>query len=194
MASVRQLSDEIVENAQKWHANAGPVQDGALAMTTFSSPSSSSTWVSAEDITANCPGLKLADYQVVGVNWLIMLSKMSYGGRVVNGILGDEMGLGKTVQTIAFLAWYRENGGAKPADNAAAAPPQSSKSKNRRRVLVDDEDSNEEEEVKVEEKVRLKWIEDEGPHALLCDSPRSPRSLASCASPVTGGAPPRAVS
>ena len=76
LASVRQLSDEIVENAQKWHANASPMQDGALAMTTFSTPAGSSTWVPSEDITANCPGLKLADYQVVGVNWLIMLSKV----------------------------------------------------------------------------------------------------------------------
>lgn len=37
--------------------------------------------------------LKLAPYQLVGLNWLILLHKHS-----INGILADEMGLGKTIQ------------------------------------------------------------------------------------------------
>jgi SWI/SNF-related matrix-associated actin-dependent regulator of chromatin subfamily A containing DEAD/H box 1 len=41
--------------------------------------------------------LKLAPYQLVGLNWLILLHKHS-----INGILADEMGLGKTIQVIVF--------------------------------------------------------------------------------------------
>jgi SWI/SNF-related matrix-associated actin-dependent regulator of chromatin subfamily A containing DEAD/H box 1 len=37
--------------------------------------------------------LKLAPYQLVGLNWLILLHKHG-----INGILADEMGLGKTIQ------------------------------------------------------------------------------------------------
>lgn len=44
------------------------------------------------------PGLKLKDYQEIGVNW--MLSQYQIG---INCILADEMGLGKTVQAIAML-------------------------------------------------------------------------------------------
>ena len=40
----------------------------------------------------------LRSYQLVGYEWLNMLSDMNFGG-----ILADEMGLGKTIQTIAFL-------------------------------------------------------------------------------------------
>lgn len=47
--------------------------------------------------------LKLADYQMVGLNWLAVLHQ-----NATNGILADEMGLGKTIQIIAFLAWLKE--------------------------------------------------------------------------------------
>ncbi|XP_045498279.1 SWI/SNF-related matrix-associated actin-dependent regulator of chromatin subfamily A containing DEAD/H box 1 homolog [Colias croceus] len=52
--------------------------------------------------------LKLAPYQLVGLNWLAVLHKQG-----VSGILADEMGLGKTVQVIAFLAHLKETGQAK---------------------------------------------------------------------------------
>lgn len=52
--------------------------------------------------------MKLTKYQMVGLNWLVVLNKQG-----VNGILADEMGLGKTVQVIAFLAWLKETGSAK---------------------------------------------------------------------------------
>ncbi|XP_034255614.1 SWI/SNF-related matrix-associated actin-dependent regulator of chromatin subfamily A containing DEAD/H box 1 homolog [Thrips palmi] len=48
--------------------------------------------------------LKLSDYQLVGLNWLLMMNTHQ-----VNGILADEMGLGKTVQVIAFLSYLKEN-------------------------------------------------------------------------------------
>lgn len=49
------------------------------------------------------PSLKLAPYQLVGLNWLAVLHKQG-----VSGILADEMGLGKTVQVIAFLSHLKE--------------------------------------------------------------------------------------
>ena len=51
---------------------------------------------------------ELRIYQIDGVNWLISLYKAG-----INGILADEMGLGKTIQTIAFLAYLREQEGIK---------------------------------------------------------------------------------
>ncbi|XP_072949554.1 SWI/SNF-related matrix-associated actin-dependent regulator of chromatin subfamily A containing DEAD/H box 1 homolog [Epargyreus clarus] len=54
------------------------------------------------------PDLKLAPYQLVGLNWLAVLHKQG-----VSGILSDEMGLGKTVQVIAFLAHLKETGQSK---------------------------------------------------------------------------------
>ena len=48
--------------------------------------------------------LKLSDYQLIGLNWLLVMNSHQ-----VNGILADEMGLGKTVQTIAFLSYLKEN-------------------------------------------------------------------------------------
>ncbi|VEN43099.1 unnamed protein product [Callosobruchus maculatus] len=51
--------------------------------------------------------LKLTSYQMVGLNWLVVLYSQG-----VNGILADEMGLGKTVQIISFLAHLKEIGAA----------------------------------------------------------------------------------
>ncbi|XP_058120394.1 SWI/SNF-related matrix-associated actin-dependent regulator of chromatin subfamily A containing DEAD/H box 1 homolog [Anopheles ziemanni] len=50
-------------------------------------------------------GLKLAEYQLVGLNWMTIMHRHN-----MNGILADEMGLGKTIQIIAFIAWLKENG------------------------------------------------------------------------------------
>lgn len=49
------------------------------------------------------PELKLREYQMIGLNWLITMYEKN-----LNGILADEMGLGKTVQTIALLAHLAE--------------------------------------------------------------------------------------
>lgn len=56
------------------------------------------------------PKFKLADYQMIGLNWLTVMHKQQ-----MNGILADEMGLGKTIQIIAFLAYLKENRLAKAA-------------------------------------------------------------------------------
>lgn len=47
--------------------------------------------------------MRLAPYQMLGLNWLILMHNQQ-----VNGILADEMGLGKTVQAISLLAYLRE--------------------------------------------------------------------------------------
>lgn len=47
----------------------------------------------------------LKPHQLNGMNWLISLFENG-----LNGILADEMGLGKTVQTIALLAFLKEQG------------------------------------------------------------------------------------
>ena len=38
-------------------------------------------------------GFVLTNYQMIGLNWLVLMHKQS-----LNGILADEMGLGKTIQ------------------------------------------------------------------------------------------------
>lgn len=50
------------------------------------------------------PKLTLANYQLIGLNWLVIMHKER-----INAILADEMGLGKTIQVIALLAYLREN-------------------------------------------------------------------------------------
>jgi SNF2 family DNA or RNA helicase len=50
-------------------------------------------------VTSICPSLQIKPYQLVGVNWLLLLHHER-----VSGVLADDMGLGKTIQTIAFLA------------------------------------------------------------------------------------------
>merc|ERR1719273_2742785 len=50
-------------------------------------------------------GLQMKSYQMIGLNWLVLMHKQS-----LNGILADEMGLGKTIQSIAFIAHLKELG------------------------------------------------------------------------------------
>ena len=55
------------------------------------------------------PHLKLKPYQMIGINWLLLMYQQK-----VDGILADEMGLGKTSQSIAFLAYLLEQGNTGP--------------------------------------------------------------------------------
>jgi SNF2 family DNA or RNA helicase len=89
----------------------GIIVDGALSVVQCGNNASHS-WISQELMQTICPEVKLADYQLVGVNWLALLHGLTCDvdgkkGANVNGVLADEMGLGKTVQTITFLAWLR---------------------------------------------------------------------------------------
>lgn len=53
--------------------------------------------------------MKLAPYQLVGLNWLAVMHNQQ-----LCGILADEMGLGKTIQVISFLAYLHEAGLSRP--------------------------------------------------------------------------------
>ncbi|KAI8340989.1 SNF2 family DNA-dependent ATPase [Choanephora cucurbitarum] len=55
------------------------------------------------------PNLTLKDYQIVGLNWMLLLY-----GKGISGILADEMGLGKTAQVISFLGRLHEVGESGP--------------------------------------------------------------------------------
>ncbi|CAD6259969.1 unnamed protein product [Miscanthus lutarioriparius] len=65
--------------------------------------------VTQEDVNAACTSEKsgfepvLKPYQLVGVNFLLLLHRKSIGG----AILADEMGLGKTVQAVTYLTLLR---------------------------------------------------------------------------------------
>jgi len=93
-------------------------------------------WISDETMKELMPNVKLAEYQLLGVNWMALLNRTMFGngkaggggkkgsrkgGMNVNGILADEMGLGKTVQTIAFLAWLNHQ--SKKTTNTTTTTP-----------------------------------------------------------------------
>jgi SWI/SNF-related matrix-associated actin-dependent regulator of chromatin subfamily A member 5 len=61
-------------------------------------------------------GTPMRDYQLEGLNWLI-----SCHANGISAILADEMGLGKTLQTIALLAWCKDQCAAAAAAAAAGA-------------------------------------------------------------------------
>ncbi|KAG2771510.1 Protein CHROMATIN REMODELING 19 [Phytophthora cactorum] len=70
--------------------------------------------VTQNDIPDICETLELKPYQVVGVNWLLLLHENK-----VSGVLADEMGLGKTVQTISFLLLLKS---LEQSDKSSAGP------------------------------------------------------------------------
>lgn len=55
------------------------------------------------------PEMTLKDYQILGVNWMLLLYRKG-----ISGILADEMGLGKTAQVISFLGRLSETGDTGP--------------------------------------------------------------------------------
>ncbi|KAI9912552.1 hypothetical protein PsorP6_005005 [Peronosclerospora sorghi] len=73
-------------------------EEGSTHMSLASIQGGDRRVVTQADIPNICSTLELKPYQVVGVNWLLLLHENK-----VSGVLADEMGLGKTVQTIAFL-------------------------------------------------------------------------------------------
>ena len=60
--------------------------------------------MSVTQIVEACGGASkyLKPYQVVGINFMLMLARQRVGG----SILADEMGLGKTAQAICFLGTH----------------------------------------------------------------------------------------
>ena len=106
-----ELSAQILQTMAGWSATAvdGMIVDGALSLSklsTTTTTASQHTWISAETMRELLPRVQLAEYQLIGVNWLALLhgmkcvlkgsnnnnsKKRQYTN--VNGILADEMGL-----------------------------------------------------------------------------------------------------
>ena len=125
------LGQPVCAEMKKWGVNVfGGSNDGELEVVTFDrnvSPRDSgvgtptSANVSDEDYDgeeskcrkhglfpqplAMAKSVQLKDYQVVGLNWLLLLFE-----KKLSCILADDMGLGKTCQVIAFLAHLLERG------------------------------------------------------------------------------------
>lgn len=110
-----QIAEKLRRSIKSW--SSGPTSIGSLSTSTdtvdsdeddvahvsiaaisASTAESDRRVVTQRDIPKLCETLELKPYQVVGVNWLLLLCE-----NAVSGVLADEMGLGKTVQTVAFL-------------------------------------------------------------------------------------------
>lgn len=125
--TAEQLSAQVLRTMTSWigekdssgAAPKGMIVNGALSLGSFHGADAASNddaschkWISQETMRQACSGVKLSNYQLIGVNWLALLHGMKCNiegkrNTNVNGVLADEMGLGKTVQTIAFLAWLK---------------------------------------------------------------------------------------
>lgn len=109
------LSAKVVAAMASWHKKQesddgdravpmGMIVDGALALSSISGSSGNHRWISHETMKNVCPEVKLADYQLVGINWLALLHEMTFDiegsdSRMnVNGILADEV-------SSAWLCW-----------------------------------------------------------------------------------------
>ncbi|KAH7910603.1 SNF2 family N-terminal domain-containing protein [Hygrophoropsis aurantiaca] len=80
--------------------------DGSLSLRSLSvvKNSASKDYLSTQPALLPA-GVKLKDYQLLGVNWLYLLYR-----KKLSCILADEMGLGKTIQVISFFAYLKERG------------------------------------------------------------------------------------
>jgi SNF2 family DNA or RNA helicase len=118
LATANELSAQVLQTMMRWAAARsrssekddgdavplGMIVDGALALSSMdeaAAPASDDhNWISQELMRKICPNVTLANYQLIGVNWMALLHgmKCEVKGRKshtnVNGILADEMGLG----------------------------------------------------------------------------------------------------
>lgn len=111
LQSTKQLSTDILNNCQellKRRENLSIIMRKCKKIVDrLEKTVSSGAGISQQPDILN-PEMKLAEYQMVGLNWMAVMHKEN-----TNGILADEMGLGKTIQVISFLAYLKENGFAK---------------------------------------------------------------------------------
>lgn len=82
LETANKLSQQVLQNMMAWSSECkgtavtqGMIVEGALAMHNFDSVTTSD-WISCEEMLKVCPNVKLADYQLIGVNWLALLHKM----------------------------------------------------------------------------------------------------------------------
>jgi hypothetical protein len=98
------LSAQILETLSRWSSSSsdgtaatmGLITNGALSLSTMAQNNSKDhKWISAEVMASICPNITLAEYQLIGVNWMALLNGMkckvngSRGHSNVNGILAD---------------------------------------------------------------------------------------------------------
>eukprot|EP00934_Nitzschia_sp_Nitz4_P007849 Nitzschia sp. Nitz4//scaffold2_size372955//31330//34835//NITZ4_000361-RA/size372955-augustus-gene-0.353-mRNA-1//1//CDS//3329546590//7839//frame0 len=146
------LSAHVLQRMKEWSyqeesAAQGMIVNGALSLGSVqpvgkTAAGGNHEWITDALMQKVCPGVKLSNYQLIGVNWMALLHgmKCDLEGKAtpVNGVLADEMGLvrivlflggvpctfvltrcilqGKTVQTIAFLAWLKYHRSQKVVD------------------------------------------------------------------------------
>ncbi|OSD06773.1 hypothetical protein PYCCODRAFT_1430963 [Trametes coccinea BRFM310] len=79
--------------------------EGAISFTHLELPEHKPKYFLTSQPKLLKPGVKLKEYQMIGVNWLSLLYQKG-----LSCILADEMGLGKTVQVISFFAHLKERG------------------------------------------------------------------------------------
>ena len=102
LSVANQLSAQVLQTMKEWSGDAskGMIVDGALALHEIDSERTTHSWISQKEIQKILPLVKLADYQLIGVNWLALLHGMKVtlqGSKKktnVNGVLADVMGLG----------------------------------------------------------------------------------------------------
>lgn len=105
IGSTLQKCDEIAASLRK-ELKVGGSSDSAECLDRYAEvDASAAKIVSQADVAAACRSaesdqLILKPYQLVGVNFLMLLHRKKVGG----AILADEMGLGKTIQAVSFLA------------------------------------------------------------------------------------------
>ena len=125
------LSAKIVKIVSEWCGGEGKAKglilgEGALALGNGGSVGNggkqgdNNMWISKETMKRIIPNVDLAEYQLLGVNWMALLNRSTFGSgdginqrerkngmedkrKVnVNGILADEMGLGKVSTGLTF--------------------------------------------------------------------------------------------
>lgn len=102
LSVANQLSAQVLQTMKEWSGDAskGMIVDGALALHEIDSERTPHSWISQGEIRTLLPHVQLADYQLIGVNWLALLHGMKVtlqGSKKktnVNGVLADVMGLG----------------------------------------------------------------------------------------------------
>lgn len=82
--------------------DAKPLASATDPQQTIQIGSNDPLWITDATMKRIMPDVKLAEYQLLGVNWMALLNRTKFGlkgksgeGLTVNGILADEMGLGK---------------------------------------------------------------------------------------------------
>lgn len=98
LETAKRLSGQILRSLSQWGGSNGMiVQDGAIAFHESDAAAAddkvSSDWICGDTMKRACPNVELAPYQLIGVNWLALLHKLTVevDGKLtnVNGVLAD---------------------------------------------------------------------------------------------------------